>query len=136
MTADEAREHFSAAYDGELSPADKEAFDRAIEADPELRAEWESFRAMFDGMRALAREDAAAPPPQLLRGVQDKLRARSRGRYYRDRFATRARTSLTTPVLLALLMLLVLGVALFALHYVSVEPSAAPAAPPSSPAPD
>ncbi|MEZ4252572.1 MAG: hypothetical protein R3B99_30550 [Polyangiales bacterium] len=143
MTGDEARERFSEAYDDELSAEERAAFDAALDADPALRAEYEDFRALLDGTHALAggddpdlHDDVALrraflegtafegegsdePVPDLLPGVQKKIRERSRGRYYRDRFAERGK--LATPVLLAVVMALVLGMAWFGLSYVQLE---------------
>ena len=141
MTGEEARERFSEAYDDELSAEERAAFDAALDADPELRAEYDDFRALLDGTHALAAEDdpdlrddvalrraflegfaesgADEPVPDLLPGVQKKIRERSRGRYYRDRFAERGKYA--TPLLLAIVMALVLGMAWFGLSYVQLE---------------
>ncbi|MCB9622598.1 MAG: hypothetical protein H6723_04585 [Sandaracinus sp.] len=143
MTGEEARERFSEAYDDELSAEERAAFDAALDADLALRAEYEDFRALLDGTHALAGEDdpdlhddvalrraflegtsldgegSEEPVPDLLPGVQKKIRERSRGRYYRDRFAERGK--LATPVLLAVVMALVLGMAWFGLSYVQLE---------------
>jgi len=60
--------------------------------------------------------------PDLLGGVQRKIRERSRGRYYRDRFAERQRPKIGwRPLILAMLMVLVLGIAWAGLHYVEVQ---------------
>jgi len=107
MSPDEARELFSEAYEGLLAPPAREAFDAALEADAALREEYEGFASLLREVRASARH---TPPPEvdLLGGVQGKLRRRSRGRYYRDRFAARSGTGLTTPLVVATVMALVL----------------------------
>jgi len=121
MTPDEARELFSEAYEGELSPERREAFDAALEADPELGADWEEFRALLDGAHAMAGE-GEGDEPDLLGGVQRKIRARSRGRFYRDRFAASSRaTGTSLPLVLGVAMLLLLAVAWIMLHFVDVE---------------
>jgi len=141
VTGDEARERFSEAYDAELSAEERAAFEAALAADDSLRAEYEEFRALLSGaLPALAADepelhddvearraflagsataDTDVPVPDLLPGVQKKLRERSRGRYYRDRFAERGRYA--TPLLLAIVMALVLGMAWFGLSYVQLE---------------
>jgi anti-sigma factor RsiW len=139
VTGDEARERFSEAYDDELSAEERAAFEAALAADASLRAEYEEFRALLSGaLPALAADepelhddvearraflagtaDGDVPVPDLLPGVQKKLRERSRGRYYRDRFAERGRYA--TPLLLAIVMALVLGMAWFGLSYVQLE---------------
>jgi anti-sigma factor RsiW len=139
VTGDEARERFSEAYDDELSAEERAAFEAALAADASLHAEYEEFRALLSGaLPALAADepelhddvearraflagtaDGDVPVPDLLPGVQKKLRERSRGRYYRDRFAERGRYA--TPLLLAIVMALVLGMAWFGLSYVQLE---------------
>ena len=123
MTPDEAREQFSAAYDGELAPQAQAAFDEALGADEALRVEWDEFRAL---LRAAHAEDAGdSPRVDLLAGVQRKLRQRSRGRFYRDRFSAGAGLGVM-PLVLGLVILALLGVAWFGLHYLEVEQDGAP----------
>lgn len=54
MTKDEARENFSAAMDGELSEEEQQAFDRTLEANPELSAEYETFCQILGEAREMA----------------------------------------------------------------------------------
>jgi anti-sigma factor RsiW len=87
MTSEQARAVFDAAVDGELEEPLRDEFEAALAGDEALRADFERHRALF-GARAKAREDwSAVPSVDLLAGVQHKLRARSGGRFYRDRFA-------------------------------------------------
>ena len=71
-----------------------------------------------DAMRALLKrategQAAAAPEPNLLRGVQRKLRTRSKGKFYADGWSTsQSRINYT---LVAVAMLVVIGIAYFAL---------------------
>ncbi|MFW5921077.1 MAG: anti-sigma factor family protein [Polyangiales bacterium] len=120
MTPDEARDQFSAAYEGELSPEQREAFDEALERDADLRAEYESFRSTMGGMRRLGASDEE-PSVDVLGGVQRKLRTRSRGRFYRDRFAQKSGVGRWMPLILGIAMLLVIAVAWMALHFVQVQ---------------
>lgn len=101
MTSDEARERFDEAFEGELSHEDELAFEAALAADPALREEWESFLATMREVRGLSLREDRASAPVLIEGVQRKLRVRSRGRFYRDRFATVGERELLVPVLLA-----------------------------------
>jgi hypothetical protein len=58
-------------------------------------------------------------PPDVLRGVQRKIRQRSRGKFFADGWSTtNARFSY---VLVAVVMLIILGVAYFALAWVTVR---------------
>lgn len=138
MTADEARELFSDAYDGALAPEQKEAFEAALAADPELRAEYEALCETLDAahglagdpelsgeaeaLRAWESEDDDLEVPDLLGGVQAKIRERSGGRFYRDRFAEQQRGMGWLPLILALVMALVLATAYVGLTYVELSP--------------
>ena len=142
MSADEARDLFSDAYDGTLSAEQQAAFDALLEQDEGLRVEYEELKELLDethSLKAMFRDGGiseaealeafvadrplpgeAGPTPDLLKGVQRKLRERSRGRFYRDRF-TEKRTMGWTPLILALLMVLILGVAWFGMSYVELQ---------------
>jgi hypothetical protein len=125
MTAAQARELFSEAYEHELDPAQAEAFAAALAADPELAREYDAFVATLSGIVPALRGGAAsvrparggesaapeAAAPNLLPGVQRRLRARSRGRFYGDRFSERLGSGLLQPLPLALLLLGVLALA-------------------------
>ena len=109
MTSDEARDLFGDAIEGTLDPAQKDALDAALAADPELREELEAYRAVVGGAARLANEDE--PAPDLLHGVQSRLRKRSRGRFYRDRFAEQARPRSVLPLLAGILVALLAAAA-------------------------
>jgi anti-sigma factor RsiW len=111
MTAAQARELFSEAYERELDPAQAEAFAAALAADPELAREYDAFVATLSGIARSESSRPAAAAPNLLPGVQQRLRARSRGRFYGDRFAERLGSGLLQPLPLALLLLGVLVLA-------------------------
>jgi anti-sigma factor RsiW len=115
MTAAQARELFSEAYERELDPAQAEAFAAALAADPELARDYDAFVATLGGIApALRGGESAAPAtaaPNLLPGVQRRLRVRSRGRFYGDRFSERLGSGWLQPLPLALLLLGVLAVA-------------------------
>ncbi len=121
MSSEEAREHFSAVYDGELGDEEQKAFDAALAADAELQGEWREFRDLLNEAHALD-EELDDEGPDLLSGVQNKIRARSRGRFYKDRFAETPGGGLL-PILMAGVMLLLVAVAWLMLHYVQVEPA-------------
>jgi anti-sigma factor RsiW len=115
MTADEARELFSAAYEGELDDATKAELEAALKADPALHADYEAFRNVLYA----ASRDLGNDGPDLLSGVQKKLRARSKGRFYGDRFAERGVGNKTSALLLPVIMVVVLTLAWLALQMVS-----------------
>jgi len=116
MTPQEARESFSAAYDAQLAGDEQLAFDAALARDPALAAEYAEFRALLQS----AGMDLTAPVPDLLPGVQRRLRARSRGRFYGDRFAERAGSGLRNPLSVLVAMLILGGLAWVALRLVNV----------------
>ena len=125
MTSDEAREVFNEAHDGELDAAARAAFDAALGADESLAKEYAEFESL---LRTVAVPDDDAP--DLLVGVQRKLHARSRGRFYRDRFAQRSGLGLTMPLVLAVVMLVLLAAAWIALQLFEPDaPSPSPRRP-------
>ncbi|MEO0324768.1 MAG: hypothetical protein AAF447_17530 [Myxococcota bacterium] len=107
LDPDAARDLISEAIEDELDAALRARFDAALVAHPELRDEYEGFVALFAGARTLAAE----PTPDLLPSVQQKLRERSRGRFYRDRFAELGPSGSTWMALAMVLLLIVLVVA-------------------------
>jgi anti-sigma factor RsiW len=107
MTADEARDLFADAAEGTLGER-REAFDAALAADAELAEEYALYQKLMGTTRALGDEeapDAAAPP--LLPAVQKKIRVRSRGRFFKDRFAAEGgdKNTLTLVLTMAVLLL-------------------------------
>jgi anti-sigma factor RsiW len=86
MTSDEARALFDAALDDELAGEARAAFAAALARDEVLRGEFARHEELLAATRMLGHGVA---PVDLLSGVQQKLRARSGGRFYRDRFSQR-----------------------------------------------
>ena len=118
MTPDEAKELFSAAYDGELDAATQQAFEAALAADPMLGQQYAELSATLAAAAASSgKEEAAADTPDLLAGVQARLRTRSRGRFYADRFAERGGKGLLSPFALAVIMAGLCALAWFAFSY-------------------
>lgn len=126
MSPEEARGRFSEAYEGSLKDAERVAFERALGADETLRADYESFRRAVDGTRALGRHAGSRRSRDVLGGVQRKLRERSGGRYYRDRFAERAGLRRQWPLWVATATLMAIGLVWMALRFVDVAPRPAP----------
>ena len=87
MDADEARDRFGDAVEGTLGEA-KEAFEAALAADEALREEFALYCELFGTKEALREEPKDGPA--LLGGVQRKIRTRSQGRFFKDRFASEA----------------------------------------------
>jgi anti-sigma factor RsiW len=116
MTPDEARDAFSAAYDAQLDAEAQQAFDAALARDASLAAEYAEFRSL---LQAAGFDVVSGPVPDLLPGVQRRLRARSRGRFYADRFAERAGLGFRNPISVLVAMLLIGGLAWAALRLVT-----------------
>jgi len=121
---DEIREKFSAAYDNELSAEDKALFDKALQGNAELKAEYDEFAALLRSTHALADEADELPTPDLVRGVQARLRARSGGKFFRDRFSEESGPRGVLPILLLSVMLLLVTISWFAMQYArELEPT-------------
>ena len=105
---EEAQRLFSDLVDGELDADVRARLAAHLEGCAECRAALAALETAVSGLRRLS-----APPPaeDILERVQQKIRKRSRGRYFRRGFAL---TSYRFPYeLLALLMLLLLLVVYF-----------------------
>ncbi|MEM9189811.1 MAG: hypothetical protein AAGF12_11580 [Myxococcota bacterium] len=135
MTSEEAYEQFSAAYDGLLSDAERADFEAALSADAALQKEYDEFKSMLSEAHQLALDDDDDDGPDLLGGVQDKIRKRSRGRFYRDRFSQTRGSASWMPILIGAAVILVVGVAWFAMSYVEFDESSV-IVPAGEPAPD
>jgi anti-sigma factor RsiW len=109
MTADDARALFDAALDNELDDEARAEFESALVADQQLREEYDRHRSLFAATEALGRVSQV----DLLAGVQHKLRARSGGKFYRDRFAERRGQSAGLGVMSVAAGVLVIGVLLW-----------------------
>lgn len=129
MDSNEARDLFSEAYEGDLEGERNDAFEQALEGDADLKAEYDDFVATLQMVHDLGKADDGLPPPDLLRGVQERLRNRSKGRYYRDRFAQRASMSWMLSVMLAVTVLFLVGAAWYVTQAMLVETVDAPSAP-------
>ena len=122
MTPAEARERFSAAAEAELSGHEKPAFDALLASDPALAADYERFRAVLETTARLGSTRDSTAPPRLLSGVQRKLRSRSGGRVYRDRFAEVAGSPRALlPMTLLAVAAVILGVTWILYSFSAIE---------------
>lgn len=114
MTSEEARGLFDAALDDELSPDQKRDFHQALANDAALKQDFEGLRDIMHGASALQQ----TPSIDLLSSVQEKLRTRSGGRFYRDRFAEKqGRSPLVLWIAGGSLLLLMVAVIWLAFEY-------------------
>jgi hypothetical protein len=102
MTPDEARDLFSVAYDEELEPETAAEFARLLAQHADLAREYDSFCLTLAEVAPPLPADTRTP--DLLRGVQKRLRARSGGRFYADRFAERSGARRLQPWTLVLVL--------------------------------
>ena len=84
---------------------------------PEAAEGENSLRSM---LRGALREEG--PPPNVLAGVQKKIRERSRGKFYADGWSTAKHPPLNTYLITSLLMLAVLGLSYALLSPLSGSP--------------
>ena len=101
----------------EADPKREEEDPEGPPPDPDLD---EDAKAVLDevDVRDLLRSALAPPPgavaPELLRGVQKRIRARSRGKFYGDGWST-AKSPRSTYLITSLLMLALIGLVYFVL---------------------
>ena len=88
MNAEAARALFERALEGTLDASTQREFEAALRADDALHDEFIELAAARRAGRGMARKEEL-PSVDLLAGVQQKLRARSGGKFYRDRFSER-----------------------------------------------
>jgi len=105
VNVEDAEALFSAAYDAELSVEDQREFDEALQQNTALAQRYTDFCATLE---TLKHSDRDVPTPDLLRGVQRRLRVQSGGRFYADRFSERAGLGRQQLVLLSLAAALLL----------------------------
>jgi len=92
--------------------------------------ELDGDRVTDEAIRALVRGalENAEETPDLTRGVQEKIRIRSRGKFYADGWSTAKHPPVSTYLVTSVLMLAIMGVIYALLHPLSGDPS--PARPP------
>lgn len=112
MDDETARACFDRALDGELDRDELAAFEAALARSPALAAAYARHRDVLQAARALHAQASV----DLLGDVQSKLRARSGGRFYRDRFAEQRGQGRSIAVIVAISAVFAL-VALLGLAY-------------------
>ena len=101
---EQARALFQRALDQELTPGQQRALEAALARDAALTAELDALRRVMEETAKLSHN---VPTVDLLSSVQSKLRTRSGGRFYRDRFAERRGRGALLPWAVAASMLVV-----------------------------
>lgn len=72
---------FSAYYDDELSPEERESFEAWLEADDANREDYEAFAESLDALHTLGPTSA---PPDFVREVTQDIRRRTRGNFFNE----------------------------------------------------
>ena len=98
---------FSEYLDGELSDAERAAFEEELVADESLASAFEEFSETLSVLGGMA-----APEVDLNVEVQTKIRRRSRGRYFGANSLRRQRVQ--TEIFIAIALILLAGIALMA----------------------
>lgn len=80
---DERDALFIAYLEGDLSEAERDEFRAEMDADAQLRHDFEQFAEIMGGMQSLPFEFA---PPDFVDKVQGRIRSRSQGRFFVDNF--------------------------------------------------
>jgi hypothetical protein len=89
-------------------------------ADRDEAQDSEDGRAMASLLKRSLADDSLPKSGAVLRGVQRKIRQRSRGKFYGDGWSTT--NTRMSYVLVAIVMLVVMGIAYFALGPVGIAP--------------
>lgn len=96
---------FNAYFDGELTQAERVAFEARLEGDAAMRREYDAFLRVVGGVRALPFEFA---PDDFVERVQSRIRKRSKGRFFADNYLN---TSRVPYEVIALVMMVVMAAA-------------------------
>lgn len=80
---------FIAYLEGDLSDRERREFREQLENDPQLEEEFDEFAAVVDGVRSLPFEFA---PDDFVDSVTNRIRSRSRGRFFDESFLYSTRT--------------------------------------------
>lgn len=117
MNVEAARALFERALDGTLDASTQREFEAALNENDALHDEFMELQVVRRAARDLARKESV-PNVDLLAGVQQKLRARSGGKFYRDRFSERRGMGFTWMLALASVVLLA-AAAWLVMHHLS-----------------
>jgi ferric-dicitrate binding protein FerR (iron transport regulator) len=134
MDRDRARELFSRYRDDDLSAEERASLEAFLEADPDSRREWEEFQRTLDEVSGL---HLLQPPPGFAEAVEQKIRKRSRGRFFSEQRPTATWFAVVSFVLILFFVLAYLVLSeTVRIERVEEEPAPLePAAEPSVPAP-
>lgn len=114
LTRQQARDHFSDAFDGVLDDETQLKFDALLAEDAELREEYEEFSEVLGVTQELALGRGIAGAPDLLPGIKRKIQERHGKRFLRDRFMQKQQSGVPwVMMILAALLFLIASVGYF-----------------------
>ena len=94
--------------------------DKRADEDERDEAEDDAMSALLKrSLGGVGSEGEGAPSPEILRGVQKRIRARSRGKFYADGWSTSS--SRVNYMLVAAVMLIIVAIAYFGLGPMGVS---------------
>jgi anti-sigma factor RsiW len=79
MDHDRAKEFFTRLHEGDLTDEERADLERHLDECEQCRSEWESYRLTVNEVSGLLQ---ALPPEAFTHSVQQKIRKRSRGRFF------------------------------------------------------
>jgi anti-sigma factor RsiW len=102
MDHDRAREAFTRLHEGELSDEEREQLERHLDECEECSTEWDSYRRTVDEVSGLLQ---TALPPDFARSVEQKIKKRSRGRFFGEQRPFSMQFAMVSFILILLFIL-------------------------------
>lgn len=102
MDHDRARELFTQYQEGDLGEGERAELEQHLETCDECRGEWESYRKTIDGISGLFQLSA---PEGFTSAVEQKIRKRSRGRFFGEQRSFSMQFAIVSFILILLFIL-------------------------------
>jgi len=102
MDHDRAKELFTQYHEGDLGDEERARLERHLEECAECRGEWEVYRKTIDGVSGLFQLNA---PDGFSRAVEQKIKRRSRGRFFGDQRPVSMQFAVVSFILILLFIL-------------------------------
>jgi anti-sigma factor RsiW len=102
MDHNRAKDLFTQYHEGDLGDEDLADLERHLEGCDECRGEWETYRKTIDGVSGLFELSA---PVDFTKSVEQKIRKRSRGRFFGDQRSFSMQFAVVSFILILLFIL-------------------------------
>ncbi|MBW2277934.1 MAG: zf-HC2 domain-containing protein [Deltaproteobacteria bacterium] len=102
MDHDRAKELFTQYHEGDLSDEELAQLERHFDDCDECREEWETYRKTIDGVSGLLQMGA---PDDFTHSVEQKIKKRSRGRFFGDQRSFSMQFAVVSFILILLFIL-------------------------------